>query len=98
MMQFLYRLELLPEFADETTWSAKEEEVVGDHFNYLKSLNEKGTVALAGRTLVEGDGKFGIVILQAETEEEANEIMENDPAVSGRLMQATLYPFQIALS
>jgi uncharacterized protein YciI len=37
---------------------------------------------------------FGLVVFDADSEEEAREIMENDPAVANGLMTATLYPFK----
>ena len=54
-----------------------------------------GIVLLAGRSL---DGKGpAIVILDAETEDEARRFMQNDPFVTRGLMRATLHPFRAAL-
>jgi len=54
-------------------------------------------VLLAGRTLNTDPSSFGIVILTADTEQEARRIMHNDPAVKARVMRAELYPYRIAL-
>jgi uncharacterized protein YciI len=58
-----------------------EDETVSRHFDYLKTLVERGIVILAGRTLNTDESSFGIVIFEAESEEEARAIMSNDPAV-----------------
>ena len=71
--------------------------IVLTHFNYLKGLNEQGIVVLAGRTLHTDETSFGIVILRANSEQEARAVMENDPAVKGGVMCADLYPYRIAL-
>lgn len=75
----------------------EETAVVNQHFNYLKDLQEKGVVILAGRTLNTDESSFGIVIFDAHTEEEAQIIVENDPAIRQGVMQAELYPYRIAL-
>lgn len=67
------------------------------HFNYLKELSEQGTVVLAGRTLHTDESSFGIVILRADSEQEARTIFENDPAVRGGVMHGKLYPYRIAV-
>ena len=69
--------------------------IVSEHFLYLQKLNEDKTVFLAGRT---EQAEFGIVILHTENREQAEEIMNNDPAVKQKVMTAELYPFMIALS
>jgi hypothetical protein len=43
------------------------------------------------------ESTFGIAIFEAENEEVARTIMENDPAVAGGVMRATLYPYRVAL-
>lgn len=40
---------------------------------------------------------MGIVILEVDSEEEARELMENDPAVKEGVMEATLFPYRVAL-
>lgn len=60
----------------------KEEEnmIMGEHFEYLKSLLNQGKLFLAGPTL-KIDDPFGIYIFIAENEEEANQLINNDPSV-----------------
>src|SRR5690348_461067 len=71
--------------------------IVGQHFNYLKDLTERGVVVLVGRTQNNDETTFGIAIFRALDDEAAREIMNNDPAVRNNVMTATLYPYRIAL-
>lgn len=95
--QFLYylqptRLGMLTEGP-----TAEEAETVSRHFAYLKDLTEKGVMILMGRTQNNDENTFGIAIFEAEDESAARRIMENDPAVAGGVMRATLYPYKVAL-
>lgn len=96
---FCYILRLYPQYYDHSTWTEKENELIGIHFRYLQDLTEKKILFMAGRSLNEPmtEKDFGISILETESEEEALSYMENDPAVKGKLMYAELFPFSIAL-
>jgi uncharacterized protein YciI len=67
-----------------------EAKTMEDHFQYLKKLTEEKMVILAGPVLTK---EFGIVVLEAEGEQSARKIMENDPAVKNRMMMAQLYHY-----
>ena len=56
-----------------------------------------GTLILAGKTGGLNENTFGLVILEAENEDGANRVMENDPAVLKGIMTARLFPFKVAL-
>jgi len=95
-MEFLYkttasRLGMVTEGPNEA-----EAAIVNQHFNYLKTLAEQGTVLLFGRTQNSDAKTFGIVIFRAKSEREAKSIMDNDPAVKQSVMQAELYPYKVA--
>jgi uncharacterized protein YciI len=97
MQQWIYvlkptRLEMLTEGS-----TSEEDEIVSRHFAYLSDLTEKGVMILMGRTQNNDESTFGIAIFEAEDEEAAQAIMENDPAVVGGVMRATLYPYRVAL-
>jgi uncharacterized protein YciI len=95
--QYLYRLQLIPRLVDESNWTDKDNKIVGDHFERLKGLLADGTLVLAGRTLNTDETAFGIVILEAGSDEEARALMEGDPAVSEGIMTAELFPYRVAL-
>lgn len=96
-LQFLYQLKLIPSLLDETNWTEKENKIVQHHFEELQDLQKAGKLILAGRTLNMDENGFGIVILEVESEEEAQAFMENDPAVKEGIMEATLFPYRVAL-
>jgi uncharacterized protein YciI len=41
---------------------------------------------------------FGIVILEVDSEEEARQLMEQDPTVKEGMMTAQLFPYRVAVS
>jgi uncharacterized protein YciI len=97
MSEWLYllkptRLEMLTEGS-----TAEEDEIVGRHFAYLKDLTEKGVMILMGRTQNNDESTFGVAIFEAENEEAARTVMENDPAVVEGVMHAKLFPYRVAL-
>ena len=65
------------------------------HFQYLKSLTERGVVVMAGRTT---EPPFtGIVVFRSEDGTAAEAIMSNDPAVEAGVFRARVSEFRIAL-
>ena len=56
-----------------------EQKVMGEHFNYLKGLTQKGIVLMAGPVL--GEPVWGLVVVKASTEEEVKAIADKDPSV-----------------
>jgi uncharacterized protein YciI len=75
----------------------EESETVSRHFAYLSDLTNRGVMILVGRTQNRDESTFGIAVFEAEDEVAARTIMENDPAVAGGVMHATLYPYKVAL-
>lgn len=92
-LQFVYVYKPLKENFNETA-TEEENKIVSEHFLYLKNLLEKNILVLAGP---ETNAKFGIAVLETQTEEEAKKIMENDPAISNKVFTAELYPFRVSL-
>ncbi len=85
-----------PELAtDPEAWSADDEQIGVDHYEYLRAATEDGVVILAGRSQ-DGIGP-AIVIFEAESPEAANAFMEADPFVSTGLFTASVHPFNVAL-
>lgn len=97
MPQFIYRIK--PTRADMLMTGPTDTEaaIVGQHFEYLKKLTDKGVVLMAGRTLSEDENTFGIVIFEAESDMVAKNTMLNDPAVAQGVMSAELWPFRVVL-
>lgn len=75
----------------------REEAIVAEHFAYLQDLTQRGIALLVGRTQTADIETFGLVLLQIPSEEDARQVMANDPTVKHGVMTAKLYPFRIAL-
>jgi uncharacterized protein YciI len=75
----------------------EEQRRVGEHFAYLQALCRDGVVHLAGRTLDHQPDGMGIVLFSATDESAARALMEDDPAVRHGVMDATLFPYRVAL-
>lgn len=97
MKQYVYTLKLVPRLLDDTNWTSLDKIAVDQHLSSLERLLEEGVLVLAGRTLDEDEKMFGIVIFEAETDEQAEHIMLNDPAVKAGIMVAELHPYRVAL-
>lgn len=100
MVQFIYILQLEPKFTKQENWTDDTNRIVGEHFNYLKNLFEKGVVKFVGKTEYDMDhpDNRGISIFEAENEAEANKIMQNDPCVINGVMTAVVHPFKIVFN
>src|SRR5262245_36396888 len=97
-LQFIYVLKLIPRLLDLTCWTEEEKKVVQVHFERLQALQKEGKVILAGRTLNMDPTGFGIAILEVDSEEEARQLMEQDPTVKEGMMTAQLFPYRVAVS
>ena len=64
------------------------------HFQYLQQLLAQDKLVMAGPCL---DAAFGIAIFYSDSEEEARQVMENDPAVKSGIMSSELHEFRISL-
>jgi len=95
-MQFIYVLRLIPRLIKEEAWTEADKIIIEEHFSYLQLLQKSGKLILAGRTTLDDDDNFGLVIIKS-SEVEANEMMHNDPALKKGIMTATLYPYRVAL-
>lgn len=62
------------QFLDNAT--DKQRVVVGEHSDWLEARYAEGRVRFAGRCY---DGPFALVVLDADSEEEARSLMEADP-------------------
>ena len=91
--QFVYIYKPIKENFNQTA-TEEENKIISEHFLYLKNLLEKKILILAGPEL---NAKFGIAVLETNTEAEARKIMENDPAIINKVFTAELFPFRVSL-
>ena len=95
--QFLYLLRLEKSMQDTTAWTAEKQQVVAEHFARLQKMLNDGYLILAGKTSTDLKTTFGIVIYEADSIKEAEEIAGNDPAVKAGIMSVEVFPFKTAL-
>ena len=76
------------------TMNEEEARIMSFHFEYLKTLLESKRLVLAGP---ETTGKFGLVVFEADSEDESKTLMNNDPAVKSGIVSAELFPYRISL-
>jgi uncharacterized protein len=60
--------------------SPAEQDLMEQHFNYWKALNEKG-VCVFGGPVLDKRGVYGVIAVRAATEEEAQALSDADPSV-----------------
>ena len=90
---FLYLLRpTRPGFMTEMT--PEEEEIMGNHFEYLKELLQDGVLIMAGPCR---DRAFGLVLYRVENEAAAWLIAQNDPSVKSGIMTVEVHPYRISL-
>ncbi len=89
-LSYVIMLRPAPSYGQEET-----EEIVGQHFKYLQSLQATGELVMAGRF---SDVLVGLTMIECDSLERATEIMKNDPAVKANIFHAELYPWRVALN
>ena len=97
MPQYLFRIQPIRSVALSKGFTESESRTISEHFAYLQKLTGEGTVLLAGRTTNTDNSSFGIVIFNATSEEDARQIMNNDPAVKDHVFRAELFPYRNSL-
>ena len=72
--------------------------IIEAHGAYLDKLAAQGIVRIAGRTVGTDPRSFGIVIIEVDSEQHAQLIVGEDPAVAEGVLAAELFPFSIAVT
>lgn len=71
-----------PTFDKDST--PAEDALMDQHFAYWKDLNDKG-ICIFGGPVLDPKGVYGIIIVRAATEDEANALAAGDPSVKAGL-------------
>ena len=98
--QYMYVMQAVDptKAASRENWTADDHETFNLHWKRLAELTKAGVVLLAGRAQ-DSDGRGpAIVIFEADSEEEAKRVFEEEPFLTRGFARATLHPFSIALS
>lgn len=95
MKHFFYKL--IPPRPDfHLTQNEHEKAIMQQHATYWTDLTAHKKAIIYG-PVFHKEGVSGIAIIEAETDEEANEIAKNDPAISSKLNTYELSPMMIGL-
>lgn len=96
MRDYIYILNLVPEFRDETKWTEKENKILEAHAARLERQSKRDTVKYVGRTDLptSNNANFGLVVFEAESDTMAELFAQADPAVMGGLMTVKCLPFK----
>ncbi len=81
-----------PTFLHDAT--EEENRVIGEHFQYLKSLLAQGKLLIAGPC---EDASMGIAVFETRDEAEARSILALDPAVTGGVFRCEVKPYRVSL-
>ena len=93
--QFICFLEPAREAMPE---SPTDEEAAGAqaHFEHCTRLRDEGVLILAGRTQ---EAPFvGVLIFEAQSREDAQRIVREDPGVAGGFFNARVQPYRVVLA
>ncbi len=93
--QFICFLEPAREGMPEAP-SPEEQQAVGAHFAYYQRLCEEGVLVLAGRT--QEAPWIGVFIFEAESREEAERVVAEDPGVRAGVFAVRLQSYRVALA
>lgn len=96
-MEFIYKLIVVDRLFKEENWTKEDEQIVDEHFAHLQSLLIQNKLILAGKTAGLDKNTYGLVLFQADSYEEAQSIMNRDPAIVKGIMTGYLAEYNIAL-
>lgn len=74
----------------------EEKAVMQQHMQYWTELTHQRSSIVYG-PVFEPKGVFGMAVIEVNSEEEANNIAKNDPAVSSEVCAYELIPMQVGL-
>lgn len=72
----------------------KRDSLFGGHLKNITRLAEEGKLVVAGPFIGKNDQSYrGLFILNVQTIEEANALLETDPTIKEKILAAELYPW-----
>ena len=72
----------------------EEQALAGAHWQYSIELLKRGVIVFGGRTMVRDSNSFATVVIRAASMEAARAIVDGDPAITGGVFHAEIFPFQ----
>ena len=93
MPQYLYRTQPTRPELWETGATPLGKPILDEHWAYLNLLVDQGVLILSGVA----PKLFGMIMIKAENEQEARQVMENDPMIKHGVFKAEFFPFNVVL-
>ncbi|MHA1910057.1 MAG: YciI family protein [Candidatus Kariarchaeaceae archaeon] len=100
MSDYDYFIAIIKPIRDDffTDHTAEENQIISDHFEYLKQLLADEKIILAGPA-VDPKSPFGLIIFKTSSFELAEEMLLADPSVKNKVQKIVeLQPFVFSLS
>ena len=96
-MDFLCILQLQPYYKDRNNWTEATNQILNGHWNHLVKLHGAGKVKFVGRTDydIDNDANRGLAVYVADSEQEARNLMMNDPCIVNGVMTGELQPLKV---
>ncbi|RPD42001.1 YciI family protein [Chitinophaga barathri] len=89
----MYQLVILKTGSNQLTDKEKVTELFKGHMANIDKLVKDGKLVIAG-PLGKNDKQYrGIFVLSVKTKEEAEALLETDPAISSKMLEAEIYPW-----
>ena len=96
-MDFLCVLQLVPHYKVKANWTDATNKILGDHWNHLVKLHGEGKIKFVSRTNydIDNDANRGYAVYVADTEQDARNLMMNDPCIVNGVMLGELHPLTV---
>jgi uncharacterized protein YciI len=95
MKLYIYDLILKPEYHDESAWDDRVRDTINQHSEFLKRGIHHGRVMFAGLTETPPKDNHGLVLFEADNQDDAEEFMQSDPAIANGVMMGRAFPFKL---
>lgn len=89
----MYMLVILKSGPNEISDAQKRDSLFAGHLQNIKRLADEGKLVIAGPMGTNDKNYRGIFILNAATKEEALALLQTDPTIKEKLLEAELYPW-----
>ena len=95
MQTYVYKIQLIKRLWDEKHWTKEDEMIIERHFERIKKDVELGKIIHVGKTMIENENGYGLVVFECEDEEKALQYMNEDPAIKEGIMTGTCLAYKI---
>ena len=96
-MDFLCILQLQPKFKVKANWTDATNKILSDHWDYLVKLHAEGKIKFVSRTNydIDNNANRGLAVYVADNEQQARDLMMNDPCILNGVMIGELHPLTV---